>query len=111
MRLRASVGEGSILTKPIALQKFNHLPHRRALDVEAFGKSVHRSASQFVQGRQEQKLRNVKARWLPIGIVLTQDDLQDISDAASRIEIEGERYAPQQLAMVGREAPPVGAGA
>jgi hypothetical protein len=45
MRLRASVGEGSILTKPIALQKFNHLPHRRALDVEAFGKSVHRSAS------------------------------------------------------------------
>jgi aryl-alcohol dehydrogenase-like predicted oxidoreductase len=42
---------------------------------------------------------------------LTQEDLRAIADAASRIEVEGERYAPQQMAMVGREAPPVGAGA
>jgi aryl-alcohol dehydrogenase-like predicted oxidoreductase len=44
-------------------------------------------------------------------IELTQDDLRAIADAASEIQIEGERYAPQQLAMVGREAPPLGAGA
>jgi aryl-alcohol dehydrogenase-like predicted oxidoreductase len=44
-------------------------------------------------------------------IELTEDDLQAIADAASQIQIEGERYAPQQLAMVGREAPPVGSGA
>jgi aryl-alcohol dehydrogenase-like predicted oxidoreductase len=43
-------------------------------------------------------------------INLTQDDLQAIEDAASQIKIEGERYAPQQLAMVGRDAPTVGAG-
>ena len=44
-------------------------------------------------------------------IELTQEDMRAIADAASRIEVEGERYAPQQLAMVGREAPPVRAGA
>jgi aryl-alcohol dehydrogenase-like predicted oxidoreductase len=44
-------------------------------------------------------------------IELTQKDLRAIADAASRIEPEGERYAPQHMAMVGREAPPVGAGA
>jgi aryl-alcohol dehydrogenase-like predicted oxidoreductase len=38
-------------------------------------------------------------------IGLTQDDLQAIADAASQIQIEGKRYAPQQLAMVGRDAP------
>jgi len=44
-------------------------------------------------------------------IELTQGDLRAIAEAASRIEVEGERYAPQHMAMVGREAPPVGAGA
>jgi hypothetical protein len=44
-------------------------------------------------------------------IHLTQDDLRAMEDAASQIKIEGERYAPQQLAMVGREAPPVASGA
>jgi aryl-alcohol dehydrogenase-like predicted oxidoreductase len=44
-------------------------------------------------------------------IELTQDDLQAIADAASQIQIEGERYPAQQLAMVGRDAPPVGSGA
>jgi aryl-alcohol dehydrogenase-like predicted oxidoreductase len=44
-------------------------------------------------------------------IELTQHDLRAIADAASQIQIEGERYAPHQLSMVGRDAPPVGAGA
>jgi aryl-alcohol dehydrogenase-like predicted oxidoreductase len=38
-------------------------------------------------------------------IQLTAADLRKIDDAASQIQITGERYAPQQLAMVGREAP------
>jgi aryl-alcohol dehydrogenase-like predicted oxidoreductase len=42
---------------------------------------------------------------------LAQDELREIDEAAARIEPEGERYAPQQLAMVGREAPPVGVDA
>jgi aryl-alcohol dehydrogenase-like predicted oxidoreductase len=44
-------------------------------------------------------------------IELTKGDLTAIGDAASRIEVEGERYAPQHMAMVGREAPPARAGA
>jgi aryl-alcohol dehydrogenase-like predicted oxidoreductase len=40
-------------------------------------------------------------------IVLTDAELRTIEDAASRIEISGDRYAPQQMAMVGREAPPL----
>jgi aryl-alcohol dehydrogenase-like predicted oxidoreductase len=39
-------------------------------------------------------------------VELTQDDLREIDGAASHIAAEGERYAPQHLAMVGREAPP-----
>jgi aryl-alcohol dehydrogenase-like predicted oxidoreductase len=42
-------------------------------------------------------------------IELTRSDLRAIADAASRIQAEGDRYAPQHMAMVGREAPPVGA--
>jgi aryl-alcohol dehydrogenase-like predicted oxidoreductase len=38
-------------------------------------------------------------------VTLTAVDLREIEEAASHIEVEGERYAPQQLAMVGREAP------
>lgn len=44
-------------------------------------------------------------------IELTPGDLRVIGEAASRIQAEGERYAPQQLAMVGREAPPAASGA
>ena len=44
-------------------------------------------------------------------IELTKGDLTAIGDAASRIEVVGERYAPQHMAMVGREAPPVRASA
>ncbi|MBD8873646.1 aldo/keto reductase [Rhodanobacter sp. DHB23] len=38
-------------------------------------------------------------------IELTRDDLNEIAEAAAQLQAEGERYAPQQLAMVGREAP------
>lgn len=37
---------------------------------------------------------------------LLEADLREIESAAAQIPIEGERYAPQQMAMVGREAPP-----
>ena len=39
------------------------------------------------------------------GISLTGHDLDEIDAAASQIQAAGERYAPQQMAMVGREAP------
>lgn len=39
-------------------------------------------------------------------VELTQDDLRKIAEGASQIHAAGERYAPQHLAMVGREAPP-----
>lgn len=38
-------------------------------------------------------------------IQLTDADLREIDEGASKIEPEGERYAPAQMAMVGREAP------
>ena len=38
-------------------------------------------------------------------IGLTKDDLYEIDQGASSIQTEGERYAPAQMAMVGREAP------
>jgi aryl-alcohol dehydrogenase-like predicted oxidoreductase len=44
-------------------------------------------------------------------IELSRPDLRAIAEAASQIQPEGERYAPQHMAMVGREAPPVRAGA
>jgi aryl-alcohol dehydrogenase-like predicted oxidoreductase len=44
-------------------------------------------------------------------IVLTADDLRQIRDAAAQIQVTGERYAPPHLAMVGRDAAPVGAAA
>jgi aryl-alcohol dehydrogenase-like predicted oxidoreductase len=37
---------------------------------------------------------------------LSEADLREIQEAASQIPIEGERYSPQHLAMVGRDAPP-----
>ena len=38
-------------------------------------------------------------------IALTDADLREIDEGASHIQAEGDRYAPQQMAMVGREAP------
>ena len=45
-----------------------------------------------------------------VGIQITETELDRIDEAAADIEIEGERYAPQQLAMVGRDAAPAEAG-
>lgn len=41
-----------------------------------------------------------------VRVTLSEADLREIESAAAQIPIEGERYAPQQMAMVGREAPP-----
>ena len=38
-------------------------------------------------------------------VELTSDDLGEIDRGASSIEVQGERYAPAQMEMVGREAP------
>ena len=38
-------------------------------------------------------------------VALTNADLQEINEGASKIEPEGDRYAPAQMATVGREAP------
>ncbi|MGJ4951617.1 aldo/keto reductase [Bradyrhizobium sp. HKCCYLS20291] len=43
-------------------------------------------------------------------IELTQADLREIEQGASQIEPEGDRYAPAQMAMVGRDAPTSGSG-
>lgn len=43
-------------------------------------------------------------------VELSAADLREIEAAAAQIPIEGERYAPQQLAMVGRDAAPASAG-
>lgn len=53
------------------------------------------------------KLHRLEENLGAVNMELTQDDLREIEDAASQIQVEGERYAPQHLAMVGREAPPV----
>jgi aryl-alcohol dehydrogenase-like predicted oxidoreductase len=36
---------------------------------------------------------------------LSEADLREINDGAAQLEAEGDRYAPAQMAMVGREAP------
>jgi len=40
-----------------------------------------------------------------VNVQLTAGDVRKINDAAATIEVEGERYAPAALAMVGRDAP------
>ena len=57
------------------------------------------------------KLHRLEENLGAIQVELTQDDLRGITEAASQIQAEGERYAPNQLAMVGRDAPPLGSGA
>jgi aryl-alcohol dehydrogenase-like predicted oxidoreductase len=52
------------------------------------------------------KLHRLEENIGAAGVELSDADLREIEQAAAQIRIEGERYAPQQLAMVGREAPP-----
>lgn len=50
------------------------------------------------------KLRRLEENIGATLVELTKDDLREIDQGASSIEAEGERYAPAQMAMVGREA-------
>jgi aryl-alcohol dehydrogenase-like predicted oxidoreductase len=52
------------------------------------------------------KLHRLEENLGAAAIDLTPNDLREIADAASHIQAEGDRYAPEHLAMVGREAPP-----
>jgi aryl-alcohol dehydrogenase-like predicted oxidoreductase len=51
------------------------------------------------------KLHRLEENLAAVQLDLSKDDLQKINVAAESIRPEGERYAPQHLAMVGREAP------
>ena len=56
------------------------------------------------------KLHRLEENLAAADTQLTEADLRGITNAASLIQAEGERYAPAHMAMVGRDAPPVGAG-
>jgi aryl-alcohol dehydrogenase-like predicted oxidoreductase len=51
------------------------------------------------------KLHRLEENISAASIELTPENLREIDDGASRIEAEGDRYAPAQMAMAGREAP------
>jgi len=51
------------------------------------------------------KLHRLEENVGAVNIQLTKEDLRKINEAASDIEVEGDRYAPAGLAMAGREAP------
>jgi aryl-alcohol dehydrogenase-like predicted oxidoreductase len=53
------------------------------------------------------KLHRLEENIAAADLELNPAELAEIADAASSIHAEGERYAPQQLAMVGRDAPPI----
>jgi aryl-alcohol dehydrogenase-like predicted oxidoreductase len=50
------------------------------------------------------KLNRLEENLGAVGVELTDGNLRQIDQAASGIQAEGERYAPAQMAMVGREA-------
>jgi aryl-alcohol dehydrogenase-like predicted oxidoreductase len=51
------------------------------------------------------KLHRLKENIGAASLQLSADDLSEINEGASHIQPEGDRYAPAQMAMVGREAP------
>ena len=51
------------------------------------------------------KLHRLEENIGAASVKLTDADLREINDGASGLEAEGDRYAPAQMAMVGREAP------
>jgi aryl-alcohol dehydrogenase-like predicted oxidoreductase len=57
------------------------------------------------------KLHRLEENIGAAAVQLTAADLNRIAEAAAQIPIEGDRYAAPQLAMVGRDAPPLGAAA
>ncbi len=54
------------------------------------------------------KLHRLEENIAAADVELTAADLHEIGSAAAQIHIEGERYAPGQLAMVGRDSAPAG---
>jgi aryl-alcohol dehydrogenase-like predicted oxidoreductase len=51
------------------------------------------------------KLHRLEENIGAAAVELTEADLREIDEGASQIQPEGDRYAPAQMAMVGREAP------
>lgn len=51
------------------------------------------------------KLHRLEENIGATNVVLGPEDLRTIAEAAAKIVVEGERYAPAQLAMIGRDAP------
>jgi aryl-alcohol dehydrogenase-like predicted oxidoreductase len=51
------------------------------------------------------KLHRLEENVRAADVRLSDEELREIEEAAARIEVVGERYTPQQLALVGREAP------
>jgi diketogulonate reductase-like aldo/keto reductase len=51
------------------------------------------------------KLHRLEENLAAADLQLTDNDLRQIGDAASRIQAEGDRYAPAYMEMAGREAP------
>ena len=51
------------------------------------------------------KLHRLDENIAAASVELTGGDLDEINEGASQIKPEGDRYAPAQMAMVGREAP------
>ena len=51
------------------------------------------------------KLHRLEENIGAANVELTDADLREINEGASQIQPEGDRYAPAQMAMVGREAP------
>lgn len=57
------------------------------------------------------KLHRLEENLGAADVQLSEADLNEIRQAAEHIEVEGDRYTAANMAMVGREAPPVGTGA
>ncbi|MGZ2412731.1 aryl-alcohol dehydrogenase-like predicted oxidoreductase [Sphingomonas sp. F9_3S_D5_B_2] len=51
------------------------------------------------------KLHRLEENIGAVEVQLTPDDLREIDEGAATIQTAGDRYAPAQMAMVGREAP------
>lgn len=51
------------------------------------------------------KLHRLEENIAAVDVELTTSELHDIDAAASRIAVAGDRYAPAQMAMVGRDTP------
>ncbi len=50
------------------------------------------------------KLHRLEENIAAASVHLTADELRELTDGAGEIKPEGDRYAPAQMAMVGREA-------